>query len=333
MGSSYPFEHPAYAPAGRIAETLRGAEDILVTAHVCPDGDAVGAMLAMGCGLERIGKRTAMFNVSEIPEHFQWLSGSERVYARLSEVPFTPRLAVVLDCGDASRLGGNAVDLVCAFPTINMDHHLGNPLFGSVDNWVEPRMAATGQMTAAVLAELGVPLSGAVAEALYVSLNADTGCFSFENTTPECFELVAHMMRQGLDVAALRRRMDNQWTLPRMRLWAKLLQDFSLCCGGRAALAKAPQKMLEACGAGKDDLDGFVEHMRRLRGVVVAVVVREDGPGRCKISLRSTGSVNVQAMAAAFGGGGHRNAAGAFLNMPLDDAAWAVANVIRDRLE
>lgn len=332
MSLGYPFEHPGYAPAARIAETLRHAENILVTAHVNPDGDAVGSMLALAHGLAGLGKRVALCNASGIPDYLSWLPVPGPVYARLSEVPFAPGLAVVLDCADAARLGKCLEKPISALPTINIDHHPGNPMFGSVDNWVDPEMAATGQMAAAALAALGVPLRGEVAETVYVALVTDTGGFAFDNTSPQVFELAAHLVRQGLNVAAVRRGMDNQLTLSRMRLWGRLLQDFSLHNGGRTVLVKVPLAVMAACGAVKEEMEGLAEHLRRLRGVEVVALVREDCPGRCRLSLRSFGPVDVRAMAAVFGGGGHCNAAGATLEMPLDESGRAVLDVVRRSL-
>lgn len=328
----YPFAHPSYAPAARIAAVLRSAERIVVTAHASPDGDAVGSMAAMTHGLLSLGKRVALCNATGFPAYLGWLPVPGQVYKSLKEVPFTPDLALVLDCGDLDRLGRSLVEPFSALPMVNVDHHLGNPGFGTVDNWTEPRMAATGQMVAAILAAMKVPLRGEAAQAIYVALETDTGGFSFDNVTFEVFELMAYLVGQGLDVAALRRRMDNQWSVSRMRLWGRLLQSFSLHCDNRVALSVVSLATLGTCGGMKEDLEGFVEHLRRIKGVEVAALVREDTPHRSKISLRSSGPVDVRAMAAAFGGGGHRNAAGAQLHMPLEDATAALLATVEEHL-
>ena len=270
----------------------------------------------------------ALCNVSGLPEHYAWLGVPGIIYQRLKDVPFKPALSVVLDCGDAARIGHELAGPVTALPCINLDHHLGNPHFGNLDNWVEPRMAATGQMVAALLAALDVPLRGDVAEAVYVAVSTDSGGFTFDNVTAEIFELTAHLVRQGLDVAAVRRHMDNQWSLPRMRLWGRLMSSFTQEFQGRVALAAVSLAELATLNADKQDLEGFAEHMRRLKGVEVAALLREDAPTRCKISLRSSGPQDVRRMAEHFGGGVHRNAAGATLPLPLDKATAALLEVV-----
>lgn len=324
----YPFHDTLYAPAPHIAHALRAADDIVIASHANPDNDAVGSMYALARGLASVGKRTALCNATGVPEYLAWLPAPGPVYTAVEKVPFAPRLALVLDCASPERLGEHSVSGICALPTVNIDHHLDNPHFGSVANWVEPRMAATGQMTAAVLHALDVPLTGAIADALYVALSGDTGDFSFDNTSTAVLELVAHLVQQGLHIGVLRHSMDNQWTLGKMRLWGHALTHLTLHHEGRVALVVLSLANMAGCNARKEDSEGLVEHIRRLRGVEVAAFVREDTPHTCKISLRSHKGIDVQAMAARFGGGGHINAAGATLEMPLDAAVPATLGVV-----
>ena len=331
MNSSV-FSHPIYAPAKRVAEILRHADRIVITAHANPDGDALGSMAALGIGLTRLGKKVALCNATGVPEYLRWMPLSGPMYTWPHQAPFRPEMAVVLDCGDAQRLGKIADD-VLALASVNVDHHLDNPQFGSVDNWTEPHMAATGQMVAAILHALDVPLGGEVGEAVYASLSSDTGGFAHDNTSAQVFALASYLVTQGVNVPKVREYMDNQWELRRMRLWGELLQVFDVHDQGRVAQVLVPLKVLSKYQALKEDLEGFVEQMRRLRGVEVSILVREDNARRCKLSLRSTGDVDVRAMAAAFGGGGHRNASGATLNMGLAEAGEETLRVAKSWLD
>lgn len=330
--TAHVFSHPDYAPATRIAEALRQRDRIVITAHANPDGDALGSMAALGLGLASIGKTVALCNTSGVPEYLQWMPLPSMVHNKPHKLPFTPELAVVLDCGDAHRLGDISNDIL-SLPSINIDHHLENPQFGSVDNWTEPRMAATGQMVAAVLHALDVPLQGHLGEALYASISSDTGGFGFDNTTACVFALAAHLVEMGVNVAQVRQLMDNQWELRRMHLWGDLMQSFELAREGSIALSLVPLKTLAKHKAMKEDLEGFVEQLRRLRGVEVSIMLREDHHKRCKLSMRSSGEVDVRAMAAEFGGGGHRNAAGATMNMGLTEAGKSIEKVAKTWLD
>lgn len=303
--------------AARIAQLLRDNDQFLVAAHGSPDGDAIGATGAMGHMLQSMGKAFALYNATGFPEQFSWVPLPGRVWQTLHQLPFKPKVVVALDCGDAWRLGNDLSEALPRFKSINIDHHLGTPAYGTLDNWIDPGMAAAGQMVAHLADAAGIPLRGDLAQCLYLSLVADTGSFTHGNTTAAVFSLASRLVAEGLDAAALRDRMDKQWTLPKARLWGSMLQKMRLEKDGAVCLCTVTLDEIGACGASKDDLEGFVEQMRRLRGVRVAMLLREDHPRRCKVSLRSSGSDDVRAVATRFGGGGHINAAGATLAMSL----------------
>ncbi len=312
----------------RLAALFAEQNRILVAAHGNPDGDAVGATGALGWVLQAMGRDFALYNATGLPEHLSWMPLPAPVYTRLNALPFKPELIVALDCGDAWRLGPELAEFLPHCPSVNIDHHLGNPEFGSLINWVAPDMAAAGQMVAATADAAGVALAGPLAECIYVSLVSDTGSFTHANTDAAVFSLAARLLDNGLDAASVRNRLDNQWTLAKAALWGKLLGKLRLKCEGTVCVCEVSMREIAACGAVKDDLEGFVEQMRRIRGVRAALLVREDYPGRCKISLRSTGNDDVRQTAALFGGGGHKNAAGATLDATLSKATRLVLEAL-----
>ncbi len=326
------FDHSLYEPAARIAKHLMACERIVLTCHMNPDADAIGSMLALAYGLESLGKNVVLCNDSRIPDYVAWLPQSGKIYKTLQNLAFKPELAVILDCGDSKRLG-DLQNEILALPSINIDHHINNPNFGSVDNWVDTNMAATGQMVAAILANLGVELKGHIADALYASISSDTGSFSYDNTSELIFLLMAHLVREGLSITRVRQYMDHSWTLQRMHLWGVLISTIRLERNSTIALVTVSLKQLDKFKANSEDLEGLVEYMRRLRGVLAVGVVREDNPKQCKVSLRSTGEINVQAMLAPLGGGGHRNAAGALLKYDLKKSSTIVLQEITKWLD
>jgi phosphoesterase RecJ-like protein len=319
--------------AAKIAAMLHERDNILAAAHASPDGDAIGATVAMGWLLQGLGKRFALYNASGLPASYAWVTLPQPLLSSLAGLPFTPGLIVTLDCGDAHRLGPELAQLLETLPSINLDHHPGNPLFGSQGNWVDPDMAATGQMIAEVARAAGVPLSGGLAEGVCLSLVSDTGSFAFGNTNATVFRLMADMVENGLDFAGLRERMDTQWSLIRSALWGRLLGKVESLCDGRLIVCVIRRDDMDACGAASDDLEGFVEILRRHRGVKIAATLREDAPDRCKLGMRSCGGVDVRALAARFGGGGHKNAAGATFHEPVDGALEKVIAAVRDMLD
>lgn len=306
--------------AGNIVRILSEYEKFLVAAHGSPDGDAMGSTGTMGHILKAMGKEVILYNGTGMPKHLDFLPMGGPLRDHLRHLPFKPQVVIALDCGDAWRLGNELADALPKYKSINIDHHKGNPAYGTLYNWIDPDMAATGQMIAAVADAAGIPLTGDVAACIYVSLVADTGSFTHGNTSAEVLRLAARLLGSGLEAASLRDRMDNQWSLNKARLWGALLQKLRLEKNGQVCVCQISLADLGSAGAGKDDLEGFVEQMRRLRGVRVAMTLREDNPKRCKLSLRSSGADDVRDMAASFGGGGHVNAAGATLDMNLEQA-------------
>lgn len=328
-------ETPAapHADIARVVEMLRDHDHFLVAAHGSPDGDAIGATGAMGHVLRAMGKSVILYNANGLPDHLSWAPLPGPLWNTLHHLPFKPKAVVVLDSGDAWRLGNDLADVLHRYPSINIDHHRGNPNFGTLANWVDPDMAACGQMIAALADEVGVPLSGELAECVYISLVADTGSFTHGNTSAAVFRLAARLVESGLDAAALRDRMDNNWTPGKARLWGTLLQKLRLDKNGAVCLCTVTMPEIASCGASKEDIEGFVEQMRRLRGVRVAMLIREDHSRRCKVSLRSSGPDDVRAMAARFGGGGHTNASGATLDTSLANAVETCLKAVDSVLE
>ena len=306
--------------AARIEELLRAHDDILVAAHASPDGDAVGATIAMGLLLRALGKRFALYNASGLPERYRGLSTPPAFYASRAALPFRPKLVVTVDCGDPARLGPELAAALPALPSVNLDHHPDNPHYGSLANWVEPSFAAAGQLVAEIASVAGVALTGELAEALYFSLLSDTGAFAYDNTTAREFRLAAELVDNGLSPARARELLNAPWSLRKSRLWGFLFSGLTPYFDGRLLLATVRLEDFAAFGASSEDLEGLVECLRRHEGVLVAAVLHEEIPGFCKLSLRSFGSTDVRAAAARLGGGGHMHAAGATLHEPLEKA-------------
>ena len=174
---------PEAVPA-EILEALRSHERVLVTAHAHPDGDAMGSCLALAWALHSLGKNVCVFNEDGVPGFLGFLSAPAPVVSDVDALPWEPELIAVLDCGDRARVGEKLQPLMDRVPTLDIDHHLANPLFGSAANWAVPSASATGELVGLIVQELGVPMQGPLAEALYVALSSDTGNFSYGNTTP-----------------------------------------------------------------------------------------------------------------------------------------------------
>ena len=313
----------------QVLTTIKENDHFLVTSHINPDGDAIGAMAAMGYILQSLQKDFVLFNESGLPQRLAWLKLPAPITQELPETD--PQWLIVLDSGDSSRPGEKIKDLIGRVKTINIDHHLGNPGFGLI-NWVEPQSSSVGEMVARLAQKLDIPLQGALAEAIFLSIASDTGGFSFGNTTPEVLELTAHLIRQGLDYAQINAQMQKQWSLNKVKLHGHVLKNAELHLNGQIGLITITQEILKKTETTIEDCEGLVNYIRNIKSVKVAISLREDEPDKIKFSLRSYGNVNVQQMASSLGGGGHRNASGGTLEMSLTQAKEKILDTVRGYL-
>jgi phosphoesterase RecJ-like protein len=220
-------------------------------------------------------------------------------------------------------MGADLLGAIDLGRTAAIDHHLENPHFAAV-NWVETDRSSVGEMIGELARDLSVPLEGPLAEAIYVAMATDTGNFSYSNTSARVMEMAAEIIRNGLDPGRINALLTNQWSPSRIRLWSRVLGSMEMCFQDRVGVIRILRSDLAATGTDAEDTDGIINTVRSIRGLKVAASLREDGDGRVKFSLRSHGDTNVQAVAAGFGGGGHRNAAGGIIPGSMDEAVPAL---------
>ncbi len=318
--------------AQHIAEAVRKMDRVIIAAHANPDGDALGAVAAVGYMLRALGKEAFIYVTPRVPLNLSFIPLPGPIVTTLVHFPFEPRCAIFLDCSESHRLGPELSNLMSALESVNIDHHLGSEGMGSMANWVEPQGAATTQLVAYIALALGLSLKEDLATAVALGLVTDTGGFRYSNTSQEVLHLTAHLVANGCNLAALRAQLDNSWSLSRMRLWGELMCRAEMRRNNTVAFCPIFLSDLRSTGAHKEDLEGFVEQLRQLHGVKVAAVLREDAPGCCKFSLRSSGTVDVCAAATLLGGGGHRNASGGTVRMTMEDAEANLLSAIEQEL-
>jgi len=317
------------SPVQRIAELIRKSDHFLVASHANPDGDAIGSTVAMGHILAALGKDFCLYNPSGVPHQYDWLELPGPMHDTLAGAEFN--WVFVLDCGTQQRVGPELTRVLGSRPVANIDHHLGNPDFGQF-NWVDENYAAVGAMMADLADALSVPLTGALAEAVYLGIVTDTGYFTFDNTDPKVMELAARLIRLGLSPGSVNAKIRNQWSVSRFRLWGESFATTELYFDGQVAVAHVTQGMMARTGTSAADCEEIVNFLRRLRGTRAAVILREEPDGAYKFSLRSTGADNVQAVAALFGGGGHRNAAGGTISDDILSAKMRLVGALGESL-
>jgi len=304
------------SPMHEVLNAIKGGSRFLVVSHANPDGDAIGAMAAMGHLLEALGKQAVLYDLTGLPEHLAWVKLPSPILTELPQEGFD--WIVCLDCGDERRGGKELQTAMAARPTLVIDHHIANPMWGT-HNWVEVDRSSTCEMVAALAQEMNVELSGALGEAAYLGIVTDTGNFAYDSTSPRCMEMAAHIVRLGLNPAKLNELIQNQWSLARFQLWGEVLGALGLHFGGQLGVIRMTSEQLNRLKAISADCEGLTNFVLHIKGCRAAMSLREDKPGMLKLSLRSVSGVDIQPVAAAFGGGGHKCAAGAGIEGDIED--------------
>jgi phosphoesterase RecJ-like protein len=300
---------------------VEGARRVVLTTHVQPDGDGIGSEVALARWLTQQGKDVAILNPHPTQRRFRFLQeiapveafDPERHEGRVAEAD----LLVVLDISTPARLGSlEPVVRRYAPRTLIIDHHADASTIEGVDVR-DIEAAATGEIVYRLLVEWGAAIDPLIATALYAAIAYDTGGFRHGNTRAETHEIAADLVRKGADLALIRRYLFESMSESRARLLAHALSSYERSLGGTVAWVSIPRAMLDAVGADPEDVEGVAEALRAIEGVEVAIVTRELRDNATKVSFRSRGENDVNAFARRFGGGGHRNAAGAYIEEPL----------------
>jgi phosphoesterase RecJ-like protein len=303
-----------------LSARVAAAGTILITSHANPDGDAIGSELGLAAALEAAGKRVTVWNADPTPPGYSRLPGADRIHVGAAPPAGFPAgfaLAIVLECPtlDRSGLGDRLVEL----PIVNIDHHLGNSGYG-VENWIEPQRAAVALLVAELVEAIDAPLPVEAANCLLVGLRTDTGGFRFANADPDAFRGAARLVERGARVEQVAQWLDESRSEGSIRLLGEMLATLERHAAGRVASVHVRLEMFERAGATVGDSESLVDVPRTIDGVQAVVLLRELAEDDWKISLRSRGAVDVEAIARRHGGGGHRNAAGCRFEGTLDRA-------------
>jgi len=307
-----------------IRDAIVARRRFLITSHARPDGDSIGSQLAMAYALEAMGKEVRLVNADPAPDHYMEFPGLDRIeIARAIEERDADAL-IVMESGDLKRTG--VAGLEGRF-TINIDHHQGNTAYGDI-NWVDLGAAACGEMVYDVIEALGVPLTIEIATHIYLAILTDTGSFHYSNITPKTFDICQRTVEAGVNPAAMARRVFDQNSFGKLKLIGALLAQMDLVDDGRLAVMYLDDNIMNATGTTYNDTEGLINLPLTAREIQAVVFFKMGADGDMHVSMRSKYDVDVRAIAARHGGGGHKNAAGFKVKGPLE----AVRQGITDEL-
>jgi bifunctional oligoribonuclease and PAP phosphatase NrnA len=305
----------------KIIGEIEAHRSFLITTHENPDGDAIGSTMALGCFLRALGKDVTIYYCDPLPDNYLFLPLAGSVVQTIPDRFFD--VCFVLDAGELKRAGEALVAFRGIGTMINIDHHPYGEQFGDI-NLVDPKASATGAIIYRIIRNAGHTLDYDTALCVYTAIVTDTGSFRYSNADPEAFRISGELVELGINPWFIAERLYESQPRKRLELLALSLATLSVSERGDFASVTVSLDMYEKTGAGADLTDGFVNYPRSIHGVEVAILFREVSSGVFKVGFRSKGKVNVSALAAAFGGGGHHNAAGCMVNGSIDEVKKTV---------
>jgi phosphoesterase RecJ-like protein len=298
---------------------LRDAQRVTTICHENPDADTLGAAIAVAIVAERMGKQSEIVSGDPPPPFLTFLPRIEQVRRAPA---LEPDVAVVVDAGDLARTGSVARDhgdWLSRAKIANIDHHVSNPGFG-VANLIDPTAAATCEMVALLLPELGVALDTDLATALLAGIVQDTHTFAHPNATPRTLRVAAELVEAGADLARINRAVYADKPYSTLALWGKMLAGIGQRCEKRIVYASMTEAMLRETGEMPTASEGFVDLLGSTKAADITVLFKEVDAGSTRVSVRTTERADAVAITSAFGGGGHARAAGCTIAAPLDAA-------------
>lgn len=305
-----------------LAEWLNSHDDYLILTHRRPDGDATGSAIALCLGLRAVGRKAHIWaNPQFTPRYAERLSGL------LADTVTEENTIISVDMATEGLLPING-DRFVGKTRLSIDHHPSNTGYAE-HTFLQPDSAACGEIVWELLEVLGVTPTKEMAEAVYIAVSTDTGCFRFANTTAQTFMTAARAVEHGADIAPINRELFEIKSKGRLQLESRLMANMEFFADGTVAIACLPQTWVEELNVTEDDLDSISGFPRTVDGVQVSVLIRDSEPGRAKMSVRTAAGFDASHYCGQLGGGGHKAAAGCSVEGTLMDGKKAIMEVLK----
>jgi bifunctional oligoribonuclease and PAP phosphatase NrnA len=307
-----------------IIETIRTRQRFVISSHARPDGDSIGSQLAMAFALRALGKDVRVVNKDPAP-------GPLMAFPDVSTIEIAERVAgafdaaIIMECGDLGRTGVRGLERPFV---INIDHHPGNEGYGDI-NWFDSTAAACGEMVYELIKALAVPLSQEIATHIYLAILTDTGSFHYSSISPRTFDICRETLLAGVDPVLVARNVYDSNNMGRLKLFGTVLSTMQLDTTGRIAIVYLDHEMARAAGGTYEDTEGLINLPLTVKEIRAVVFFKQIEGDEYRVSMRSKGDIDIGAVAKAFGGGGHKNAAGCTVHGGID----ALQKLFIDKME
>ena len=296
----------------KIKQIIDGGNKFLITTHIDPDGDAIGSCFSLYWALVGLQKNPFVYMRDRVPYMYEFLPKPTQLF--YNEPPDGTYDGIfILDCGNFFRVGNGHERLKSQGPIINIDHHATSEKFGII-NIINQNSSSTGEILYNIYDALMIPISYNIAVNLYTAIFTDTGSFRYPNTNSEAFLICEKMTKFGVSPAHVAQMVYENHPKERFVLLGEVLSSLETYENDTIALAVVTKEMFHKTNTTKEYTEGFVEFIKEIRGVNVAILMKELSDNQYKISMRSKGDTDVALICNHFGGGGHRNAAGCTIN-------------------
>lgn len=310
-----------------ILEEVKKANSIVILTHENPDGDAIGSSLAAYIGLKEINKDVEVI-IPELPRVFSFLPCADEIKKEGTRENYD--LAIALDCASLKMLNGWAHYFENAKAKVVIDHHSTNTMYGD-HNFVNPDSPACAQVLISMFENFEINISQEMGTCILTGIITDTGGFQYSSVTPETFEFAAELLKRGVNVSDIYKRVMDTKSRANFELRKRTLDRMEFFEDGKIAFTYITMKDLEETNAEPGDHEGIVNEGRAIEGVEVSIFLRETEKG-FKASLRSNDYLNVSDVCMIFGGGGHFHAAGCTIDTSLEQAKERILNQVKNNL-
>lgn len=310
-------------------EILSNVKTVAISGHVRPDGDCIGSTLAIYNYVKIYYPNVEVdIYLESIPEVFSFLKNADKICHTASEDK-TYDLFLVLDCGDADRLGEFVTYFHSAKHTFCIDHHVSNQAFAE-KNHIIADASSTCELVFDLMDE--TKITKEIAECIYTGMVHDTGVFQYSCTSPKTMNIAGKMMEKGIDYSKIVDETFYKKTYNQNRILGQALLDSKLYLDGRCIVTYLTREQMKAFDCGPKQLDGIVNQLRVTKGTLVAIFLYENEDGTYKVSLRANGDFNVAEIACSFGGGGHVKAAGCTMEGQIEEIIHRLLDAIEDSM-
>jgi phosphoesterase RecJ-like protein len=312
----------------QIVDAVRARRRFVLSSHSRPDGDSIGSQLAMVYALREMGKEATAVNADPASPPLMAFPGVRDIRIAASvEGDFDA--AIIMECGDLKRTGVSGLE---RYFVINIDHHPGNTGYGQI-NWFDASAAACAEMVYDVVRALGLPLTREIATHVYLAILTDTGSFHYSGISPRTFEICRECLEAGVDPVMVARNVYDSNNMGRLKLFGAVLGAMQIDQSGRIAIVYVDHEMARIAGGTYEDTEGLVNLPLTVKEIEAVVFFKQEKGDQYRVSLRSKGEVDINAIAKEYGGGGHKNASGCTISGPIEELQKTIVEKIENAID